>query len=110
MNALKRLLLQLNLFNIKVSGDWIRTRILWYGKRPCCQLCHNHWLHFEWLPGGYLLLPGEEGHEHWRPVTTIMVYYGLERFVGRKCFTIAIYNSSRVIIVDRLLDYLLVSL
>ena len=26
----------------KTSNDWIQTRYLWYGKRPLCQLRHNH--------------------------------------------------------------------
>ena len=26
----------------KVADDWIRTRVLWYRKRPLCQLRHNH--------------------------------------------------------------------
>ena len=28
--------------SIKVADDWIRTRVLWYWKRPLCQLRHNH--------------------------------------------------------------------
>ena len=33
--------------SIKVADDWIRTRVLWYRKRPLCQLRHNHFpLHF----------------------------------------------------------------
>ena len=31
----------LNKFAIKVTDDWIRTRVLLYRKRPCCQVCHN---------------------------------------------------------------------
>ena len=31
-----------NYCSIKVAHDWIRTRVLWYRKRPSCQLCHNH--------------------------------------------------------------------
>ena len=27
--------------SIKVADDWIRTRVLWYRKRPRCQLCQN---------------------------------------------------------------------
>ena len=26
----------------KVADDWIRTRVLWFRKRPLCQLHHNH--------------------------------------------------------------------
>ena len=29
--------------SIKVADDWIRTRVLWYRKRPRCQLCHKHY-------------------------------------------------------------------
>ena len=28
--------------SIKVSDDWIRTRVLWHGRRLRCQLCHNN--------------------------------------------------------------------
>ena len=28
--------------SIKVVDDWIRTQVLWYRKRPRCQLCYNH--------------------------------------------------------------------
>ena len=28
--------------SIKVADDWIQTRVLWYCKRPLCQLRHNH--------------------------------------------------------------------
>ena len=28
--------------SIKVTGYWIRIRVLWYQKQPQCQLCHNH--------------------------------------------------------------------
>ena len=31
-----------NKCSIKVADDWIRTRVLWYHKRPLCQLRHNH--------------------------------------------------------------------
>ena len=31
-----------NKCSIKVADDWIRTRVLWYWKRPLCQLRHNH--------------------------------------------------------------------
>ena len=34
--------LTVNKCSIKVADDWIRTRVLWYRKRPLCQLCHNH--------------------------------------------------------------------
>ena len=34
--------LTVNKCSIKVADDWIRTRILWYWKRPLCQLRHNH--------------------------------------------------------------------
>ena len=27
--------------SIKVAGDWIRTRVVWYMKRPHCQLSHS---------------------------------------------------------------------
>ena len=30
------------LCSIKVADDWIQTLVLWYLKRPRCQLCHNH--------------------------------------------------------------------
>ena len=28
--------------SIKDANDWIRTQVLWYRKRPLCQLRHNH--------------------------------------------------------------------
>ena len=31
-----------NKCSIKVADDWIRTQVLWYQKRPLCQLRHNH--------------------------------------------------------------------
>ena len=34
--------LTVNKGSIKVADDWIRTRVLWYWKRPLCQLRHNH--------------------------------------------------------------------
>ena len=34
--------LTVNKCSIKVADDWIRTRVLWYWKRPLCQLRHNH--------------------------------------------------------------------
>ena len=34
--------LTVNNCSIKVADGWIRTRVLWYQKRPRCQLCHNH--------------------------------------------------------------------
>ena len=34
--------LTVNKCSIKVANDWIRTRVLWYWKRPLCQLRHNH--------------------------------------------------------------------
>ena len=34
--------LTVNKCSIKVANDWIRTRVLWYRKRPLCQLRHNH--------------------------------------------------------------------
>ena len=34
--------LTVNKCSIKVADDWIRTRVLWYRKRPLCQLRHNH--------------------------------------------------------------------
>ena len=27
--------------SIKVADDWIQTQVLWYQKRPLCQLCHT---------------------------------------------------------------------
>ena len=33
--------LTVSMFN-KNADYWIRTRVLWYWKRPRCQLCHNH--------------------------------------------------------------------
>ena len=33
---------------IKVADDWIRTRVLWYLKRPCCPLCHNEGFFEDW--------------------------------------------------------------
>ena len=35
--------LTVNKCSIKVADDWIRTQVLWYQKRPLCQLRHNHW-------------------------------------------------------------------
>ena len=34
--------LTVNKCSIKVADDWIRTWVLWYWKRPLCQLRHNH--------------------------------------------------------------------
>ena len=34
--------LTVNKCSIKVADDWIRTWVLWYRKRPLCQLRHNH--------------------------------------------------------------------
>ena len=34
--------LTVNKCSIKVADDRIRTRVLWYCKRPLCQLRHNH--------------------------------------------------------------------
>ena len=34
--------LTVNKCSLKVAYDWIRTRVLWYRKRPLCQLRHNH--------------------------------------------------------------------
>ena len=34
--------LTVNKCSIKVADDWIQTRVLWYWKRPLCQLRHNH--------------------------------------------------------------------
>ena len=34
--------LTVNKCSIRVANDWIRTRVLWYWKRPLCQLRHNH--------------------------------------------------------------------
>ena len=31
-----------NKCSTKVTGDWIRTRVLWYFNWSRCQLCHNH--------------------------------------------------------------------
>ena len=31
----------MNNCSIKVADDWIRTQVLWYRKRPRCQMCHN---------------------------------------------------------------------
>ena len=34
--------LKVNKCSIKVADDWIWTWVLWYRKRPLCQLRHNH--------------------------------------------------------------------
>ena len=38
--------LTVNKCSIKVADDWIRTLVLWYRKRPLCQLRHNHCIVF----------------------------------------------------------------
>ena len=34
--------LTVNICSLKVADDWIRTRVLWYRKRPRIQLWHNY--------------------------------------------------------------------
>ena len=41
--------LTVNKCSIKVADDWIQTRVLWYRKRPLCQLRHNHFPPFVFL-------------------------------------------------------------
>ena len=38
--------LSVNKCSIKVADDWIQTWVLWYRKRPLCQLRHNHYPYF----------------------------------------------------------------
>ena len=35
--------LTVNKFSIKIANDSILTQVLWYWKRPLCQLRHNHY-------------------------------------------------------------------
>ena len=53
--------LTVNNCSIKVANDWIRTRVVWFWKRPRYQLCHNHSLtcSFNW----------------WDIESTMLIYY-----------------------------------
>jgi len=53
--------------SIKIAGDWIRTRVLWYRKRLRCQLWHNNcpglkyfsemWSLFSIIKRAFLMFP-----------------------------------------------------